>query len=196
LLGDLEGVVSAQQVVVDDAPRDANKAEASTHLLVNKTEAKCIMERQVFLEFNIVKTYLVRRTELKNKVTDDAQLKRVGSKLLGSHFLGAYSYDKVPWSRVKDKSSFIINVDHSSKKGSHWVAVHCEKGVCYLYDSFGRKSRKLLKPFLTILKKQGYRHKDSDYDQEQANKADTCGQFSLAWLYIVQTRGIECALTI
>jgi hypothetical protein len=154
------------------------------------------MEKQTVAEFYIVKAYLVRRTELKNKVTDDAQLKRVGSKLLGSHFLSAYSYDKVPWRRVKDKSSFIINVDHSSKKGSHWVAVYYENRVCYIYDSFGRKSNKLLKPFLTILKKQGYRYKDSDHDQEQANAADTCGQFSLAWLYIVQTRGIQRALTI
>ena len=186
MLGDLGDVVSTLQVVLaDDASLDdASRSFASTGV-VNKTEAKCIMERQVLLEFNIVKTYLVRRTELKNKVTDDAQLKRVGSKLLGGHFLGAYSYDKVPWSRVKNKSSFIINVDHSSKKGSHWVAAYCEKGVCYLYDSFGRKSRKLLKPFLTMLKKQGYRYKDSDHDQEQANAADTCGQFSLAWLYTV-----------
>lgn len=154
------------------------------------------MEKQTVAEFNIVKAYLVRRTELKNKVTDDSQLKQVGSKLLGSHFLGAYSYDKVPWRRVKDKASFIINVDHSSKKGSHWVAVYYENRVCYLYDSFGRKSNKLLKPFLTILKKHGYRYKDSDHDQEQANAADTCGQFSLAWLYVVQTRGIQRALTI
>ena len=40
------------------------------------------MEKQTVAEFYIVKAYLVRRTELKNKVTDDAQLKRVGSKVV------------------------------------------------------------------------------------------------------------------
>ena len=32
---------------------------------------------------------------------------------------------------------FILNLDHSSNRGTHWTCVFVECGACYYFDSFG-----------------------------------------------------------
>jgi hypothetical protein len=55
-----------------------------------------------------------------------------------SYFKGVYACDKLPRTKVKKPTCFIINTDPSSKPGTHWVAVYFpKKGSAEYFDSFG-----------------------------------------------------------
>jgi len=126
-----------------------------------------------------------------NETTFSTDLMRIASKLLGRRFLGIYASDRLPkMSNVKDMA--IINLDKSGMPGSHWCGVFYDSGRFYVYDSFGRATKKILP---RTFKGRG-RVIDSDYDSEQSLDSTNCGQRCISWLCVVKELGIREALKI
>ena len=125
---------------------------------------------------------------LGNGITNSREVTEMGECLFDAKYKGTYAVDRLP--KLKHGECCIINLDRSHQPGSHWVAVFKSNNKYVIYDSFGRKSSKILKSLkrLDII--------DTDYDPEQMMQEDNCGQRSLAWLWCVYKLGIENALKI
>ncbi len=72
-------------------------------------------------------------------------------------FKGVYAIDEINKIPVSDKMGFILNLDTSDQKGSHWVAIYIDakddNSVEY-YDSFGNDPpERLLKDLKTMIDK-------------------------------------------
>jgi hypothetical protein len=113
-------------------------------------------------------------------------------KIVGSKFHGVYPSDKIP-KLTNNKPYAIINLDTSTGPGSHWVAIAKSGANIIVYDSFGRKSRKILS---SVFKSGNGLVKDTDYDAEQSQSELSCGQRSCAWLVMVNSFGSKLALLI
>jgi hypothetical protein len=144
--------------------------------------------------------YLLILRDIEKKVgkgvTTDTTLNRLGRQLLGKSFLGVFSSDFKPRAmRTGRTSSFIINVDGSNLPGSHWLAVakHPAVNKFIIYDSFARKSKKLIPNFIKTV---GYEYVDINRKSDQKIHEDNCGQRSLAFLVFLKKYGVEAARAI
>ena len=120
--------------------------------------------------------------------TNSQQLNRIGKSMFKSKFRGVFASDRIP--QMVGGQYAIVNLDDSSKSGSHWVAVAKGNTKSYLYDSFGRKKYKILPKLLQsgngiVL--------EPEHDAEQHIKEENCGQRCLAWLKVYQTHGWSSA---
>jgi hypothetical protein len=124
-----------------------------------------------------------------NKTTYLTELNDVGQKLFKNKYYGTFPSDKIP--KLTDKMPYcILNLDSSEKAGSHWVALAKHKKVCYLYDSFGRKSTMII-PNLAF--SGNGRILNTDDDVEQKVKEVNCGARCLAFLYVFDKNGSDVA---
>ena len=137
------------------------------------------------------------------------QLERLGKVFIGKEFSGVFPVDDIYFGN--DQNYCIFNLDTSDMAGSHWVALYKHNGKKYLYDSFGRKTKEiiklkhlqldenkqmddeLLKSFVEI---EGNGIIDADNDAEQGILEENCGQRCLSWLYVVKYFGLKLALLI
>jgi hypothetical protein len=127
--------------------------------------------------------------------TSSLMLTKLGRKLFGLKYAGTYAVDRVP--KLKNTCYFILNTDASDKRGTHWVSCFFNgKKTYYVYDSFGRKSSRLLPIFINGIKARNATYKDSDYDAEQTNSEANCGMRCLAWLICIEKFGIRKAMLI
>lgn len=108
--------------------------------------------------------------------TTNTELDKVGKYVLGDKYVGTFSSDEIP--KMKHGDCCIVNLDDSSKGGSHWVGLYKDKNDVIVYDSFGRKSDKILKP---VFNGNG-KVLDTDYDAEQSETEFNCGQRSISAL--------------
>ena len=152
---------------------------------------KSMTEVEVMKVFNSYKQQLIK--QLGTQVTDNIQLDRVAYKLLGSRFKGTYSVDTVP---IQKSGMFIVNTDLSTGPGVHWVSVFSTPKNVYVFDSFGRKTKNLLKPLVKNAKIYQKKAIDSDYDVDQKISSFICGPLSIAFLLCVKELGIKNALKI
>jgi len=111
----------------------------------------------------------------------------------GKEYIGTFPQDKIP---LNKKGYAIINVDREGKPGSHWVALVFSNSHCYIFDSFGRYSSKLLPILIKNLKHKHIIAIDSKHNKEQAENTDICGQLSIAFLMTVEKFGIENVIEI
>ncbi len=155
--------------------------------MVNK---KQLNEENIQKDYENIKDYMC--SILGDNLTFSKDLERLGKQLYGIKFKGVFSSDKIP--RVNEISPYaIINLDNSSEPGSHWVAIayDSDENSVYMYDSYGRKSTKIL-PSLHRFYGAGI-VVDSDSDAEQRMKENNCGQRSLAWLMVFDKNGSQKA---
>jgi hypothetical protein len=68
------------------------------------------------------------------------------------------------------------------------------KKTLYVYDSFGRQTKYILKKLLKLNK--GTRIIESRRDPEQQGNQQDCGLRCITWLLIAKKHGIKKALTI
>lgn len=131
-----------------------------------------------------------------SKTTDSIELNKLCKKLFGKQFKGVYAVNAVP--KIQKNSYYIINTDLRGRGGIHWCALITGNGkTVYIYDSFGRPTKKVLNLLSKKLIKKGYKIKDSNYQQEQfGTKSAMCGQLSVAWLVFAKKYGITKALKI
>jgi hypothetical protein len=153
---------------------------------------KSIMEEKMHNEYNKVLQEMTKYLGSDTTFSDDLQ--RVAINILSNKFKGVYPSDKIP--KLNELQPYsILNLDNSKMPGSHWIAVAYspnDKSVS-VYDSFGRKSSKIIP---SLYKAFGGRIIDSDYDKEQRNSEDNCGQRCISWLKIFDTYGKQNALLI
>jgi hypothetical protein len=159
-----------------------------------------LSEKEVMKVFNKHKKTLLQQMGINS--TSDTQLNTVGNELFGKQYIGTFSQDSLPWKRVhsalkKNTNSFaIINTDTFGKAGVHWVALYFTPKTVYIWDSYGRDSKKLLPIFIKQLKSRKYKFKDSDPDADQSKKSQICGQISLGFMLTVQDLGITNAMKV
>ena len=87
---------------------------------------------------------------------------------------------------MKTKTYAIVNLDDSTQVGSHWVAIVKEKNKTYIYDSFGRKTYKILPE---LVQSGNGIIKETENDAEQGKEMEDCGQRSLASLMVYDKYG-------
>jgi hypothetical protein len=117
-----------------------------------------------------------------NNSTSTSELNKYGPFFV-NNYIGTYPRDKIP--NLKNGESCIINLDPSTKEGSHWIALYKQKDI-FLYDSFGRSR---------LLPELNYKE-SSHYDAEQSYFMLDCGQRCITWLLFVNLYGIDKALLI
>lgn len=127
-----------------------------------------------------------------NGTTFGSQLKKAGKYLLGSRFAGVFASDQIPNLKGREKYA-ILNLDKSWQPGSHWIALAKNDNDYIIYDSFGRRSKKIIPAVFN--KTKGY-IVDVDLDAEQKMSEDNCGARSLAWLFIYDKFGPGVAVLI
>ena len=153
-----------------------------------------LTERQVEALFRKFKRKII--TKVGRDETSDTQLRGIGNELLGRRFIGVYPQDKIPLGRT---GLIIANTDTSNGPGVHWVAMVLTPKTIYVFDSFARATKQLMK----ILSKNA-KHKQikivdsdrSDAEQRDESSLSVCGQLCLAWLCVVKQVGVRSALRI
>lgn len=139
----------------------------------------------------------IERMMKHNGITTDAELTKIGKQVIGRCYLGTFSSDVRPidiHTKAKgcDDYYFIINVDGRHEAGSHWLAVarlqHINKYL--IYDSFARKSTKLIPAFI-----RNFRHEyiDMNGKSDQHTREENCGQRSIAMLLFIKKHGYHAA---
>lgn len=118
-----------------------------------------------------------------NDTTYSDELDRKCKKLFGKRFLGVYASNELP--KLKNKQMYIANLDRSDQPGSHWIAVYKQSGTNYVYDSFGRPSKRIFKSVFS----KGGAVQDAEYDAEQSDKEENCGLRSVVFLYMCDEFG-------
>jgi hypothetical protein len=140
--------------------------------------------------FNSLKNSIIKQWG--KHALSDIEVTEIGKELLGSRYAGTFPQDKVPF--TNKKKFMIANVDGSQKSGSHWIAIYQDtKKNMYIYDSFSRTSKKLLKHLYDKAKLKGYKVIDVNLHADQFGKSQICGPISLSWLSTVHKFGIETA---
>ena len=86
----------------------------------------------------------------------DNQIEEIMKDYNNKGFKGVYAIDEINKIPVSDKMGFILNLDTSDQKGSHWVAIYIDakddNSVEY-YDSFGNDPpERLMKGLKTMIK--------------------------------------------
>lgn len=152
---------------------------------------KPLSEKEVMKYFNRFKRKYIKA--LGRKPTTGVQLFNLCKELFGDKFIGVYSQDsKIPTTKNKTEY-YILNQDTAKGKGIHWIGlVNSKNNIWYIWDSYGRKSKKLL-PLFT--KGKGI-VVDADYDVDQSKTSTVCGPICIAWLSTVETLGIRNALKV
>lgn len=125
-----------------------------------------------------------------DKTTYLQELNGIGKKLLGVKFRGVYPSDKIP--RLNDLTPYcILNLDKSTERGSHWVALAKHGDNSILYDSFGRNDKKII----PALRYSGNgRIINTEDDSEQHVLETNCGARCLAFLIFFDEYGAKLAM--
>lgn len=154
---------------------------------------KSMTETRSMKIYNLILNELTDEKVLGNGITYGNELNKIGVKLLKKKFKGVFPSDKIP--RLSEYKKYaILNLDKSNEAGSHWIAIAYDDKNVYVYDSFGRKSSKII-PSLK-LSGNGRVREGSDYDAEQKIREDNCGGRSMAWLLFFDRYGVENAMKI
>jgi hypothetical protein len=126
--------------------------------------------------------------------TTGSELELFGKFAIGRSFKGAFPSDRFPAITSNGTHYFILNVDTSGQKGSHWIGIVIRNKKLFYYDSFGRPLHKLI-PHLDV--PSGVKIASAGTSQpEQAMVETNCGQRVLAWLILFHRLGEHAALTI
>jgi hypothetical protein len=145
--------------------------------------------------FDVLNKKVIKKVEkmVGRGTTFGSQLMKAGKTLLGKAFAGVFASDEIPHLKGIQRYA-ILNLDKSWQPGSHWIGLAREgKNDYIIYDSFGRKSSKIVPEVFN--KTKGYVI-DVDPDPEQKVNEDNCGARSLAWLHIYDKYGPGVALLI
>jgi len=124
------------------------------------------------------------------KALDNFQLTDIGKKLIGRKFCGVYAYDQYP-THKQNCTYAIINTDNSRQSGTHWIGVYKRDKTLYIFDSFGRFSRNVLKKFVKTHVDEGYRIVDINRTSDQGNDQQDCGLRCITTLMLIKKYGVN-----
>ena len=116
-----------------------------------------------------------------NKTTYMTDLLKTGKEIFGDKFIGVFPSDRIP--QMYNNQMCILNLDKSNEPGSHWISIYSYNNKLIVYDSFGRKSSKIIKSL------SGFNKNiiDTEYDAEQKPHETNCGARSLTALCLMNT---------
>lgn len=130
------------------------------------------------------------------KPLDTQQINSLGQKLLGKCYQGSFAQNE----KFEIKNGYyIINTDLVGRIGEHWIAMIISGKRAYIYDSYGRSTKKILKHLYKRLIDMGFKIIEADKDPEQKNSGNQkyiCGHLSIAFLKVAKLKGIRVALSI
>ncbi len=135
----------------------------------------------------------LRQIESKHgsKETNSTQLHKIGKRLFGKKFRGVFPSDMIP--KMKGGEYAIVNLQNQYQPGDHWVATVKSKGTTYVYDSFGRKTFKIL-PELVQSGNGVILETENDPEQDlNGTVEENCGQRSFAFLKVYDKYGWQAA---
>ena len=136
---------------------------------------------------NIYKGYMdILKNFIGNDTTFGDDLKRKGKYIFGYRFKGVFSSDNLP-KDIKNRDMYIANLDKSTGKGSHWISVYKQNDKLYVYDSFGRPSKRIIKSLVG----QGIDIQDTQYDAEQSKRENNCGLRAFSALFMFDNHDAE-----
>jgi hypothetical protein len=116
------------------------------------------------------------------KTTSDADLQRIAKKL-GIRNLKIFSIDNLP---LKASPGFyIVNADHSSGPGTHWVSAFIDKTQTVYFDPFGMPPDKRMWAFL----RRSGNKPIAVTTQAQDVDASSCGYWCLFFLNTMRRGG-------
>jgi hypothetical protein len=141
-----------------------NKAEAYYDFILKKIAYKMVGKDTTYLD----------------------KLNEVGKTLFGKKFIGVFPSNRIP--RLKNNQYVILNLDKEGEAGSHWVSVVKHKNKSYLYDSFGRKAKKIIPD---LLKSNNGKVINTELDAEQKKIEFDCGARVITSLIIMDLFGIN-----
>ena len=106
------------------------------------------------------------------------------------NFLGVFSANQIPNIRfTRTFVSFIVNLDNSNERGSHWIGIRVNFSKLEIYDSLGFKKRlwgKNSSHFLNYITKMRKTHKIYTTPVIQSPFTLICGLFALICLVLAQ----------
>lgn len=115
-----------------------------------------------------------------DQTTYSDELNKLGKYLFKNKFKGVFSENNIP--KLNRNQYCIVNI-----KNEHWLAmVNDNLKNTYVYDSFGRKSKKILPEALKSGNGIIY---DTDYNPEQKYKEMDCGQKCLTFICLFDNYG-------
>lgn len=129
------------------------------------------------------------RSEYGAKALDNFELDKIGKKLIGKGFCGVFAYDQYPIS-APNCSYAVLNTDNSRQPGTHWVGIYKTGKTLYIFDSFGRFSRNVLKKFVKSHTPE-YKIVDINRTCDQGNEQEDCGLRSITTLMLIKKYGVE-----
>jgi hypothetical protein len=124
------------------------------------------------------------------KALDNIELNNIGKRFIGSNFCGVYAYDQYPIHK-EDCTYSIINTDNSRQPGTHWIGVYKKDKTLYIFDSFGRFSKNILKKFVKSHVAEGYKIVDINRTSDQGNDQQDCGLRCITTLLLIKKYGIN-----
>ena len=142
-------------------------------------------EKEVLSFFNKTKKNIINKYG--SKGLDNYQMDEIGKKYLKNKFKGVFAVNNIPFK----PGLYIVNTDKANKPGLHWIAVKQTKTKIYIYDSFSRRSSKILKILYDKAIKKGLKIIDVNTETDQYDKSELCGPISLSWLITMNTFGIK-----
>jgi hypothetical protein len=121
-----------------------------------------------------------------SNTTNGEELNSACKYLFQEKFQGVYASDQIP--KLSAGKYAITNLQKSTQPGSHWLALVKSKNGIYVYDSFGRKTIKILP---ALVESGNGVIKETENDKEQASLQTNCGQRCIAALIVCDNLGIE-----
>ena len=103
-------------------------------------------------------------------------------------FVGTFPRDNIPFVAQRP-SSFVVNTDHSTFNGQHWIAFHVDKkNVIYYFDSYGRKP--IDNEIKATLRR--YTNKPIKFSDMwiQGTMSDVCGEYCVLFI-LYMNRGFS-----
>lgn len=124
------------------------------------------------------------------KALDSVQLDDIGKTMMGKDYCGTFAYDQYP-ANAPQCSYAIINTDNSRQSGTHWIGVYKHEKTLYIFDSFGRFSKNVLKKFVKSHLEQGFKIVDVNKTSDQGNNQEDCGLRSMTTLLLIKKYGVD-----
>ena len=105
-------------------------------------------------------------------------------------YFGIFSQDTIP-RRIPRKCYLIVNVDKRSQSGSHWLGLYKNGKNVWVFDTFARKSSKLVPFLVKQFNKQQIRVIDTHRGKDQTDAQEDCGHRVISFFMMVKKYGIR-----
>lgn len=126
--------------------------------------------------------------DIKHHIFSNFDINDILSKSkIGDKFNGCFMHDIFEPNNIKPYS--IINIDNSSKMGTHWLGVFQDDKKLYVYDSFARKH--ILRTFKKRMMNKSYKVVLCNDQKDQKNSEVDCGLRCMIWLLFINKYGFD-----